>query len=254
MGYHKCMSVYFNRVFEKISVNSSFEYQLLRKKEKDQLIPLASNPDADRIIMVNNVGDELKMLPAYFRGTHIIRDPRDLLVSGYRYHLWCSEPWILVPIRAEMKDYLQLAELSIPDPGDISYQDLIKSLDKPTGLLLELNRMKNLLSHMADWDYHHPNILELRYEKVFGNEENAFRQIFSHYRFNEEETSTGLSWVKHFSFDSQKKVGKAGDGGHLAKGIEGQWRDEFFPGLRKKFKDRYQQLLIKTGYEKDDSW
>jgi hypothetical protein len=114
--------------------------------------------------------------------------------------------------------------------------------------------MKNLLSHLAGWDYHYPNILELRYGNVFGNEEEDFHQVFSHYRFNEKETSIGMVWVKHFSFDSQKKIGKAGNGGYLANGIEGQWRDEFFPELKQKFKDRYQQLLIKTAYESDDKW
>src|SRR3954466_12518100 len=32
-----------------------------------------------------------------FRGTHMIRDPRDVLVSGYFYHLWTAERWANLP-------------------------------------------------------------------------------------------------------------------------------------------------------------
>lgn len=32
-----------------------------------------------------------------FRGTHMIRDPRDVVVSSYFYHLWTEEPWANLP-------------------------------------------------------------------------------------------------------------------------------------------------------------
>lgn len=57
-------------------------------------------------------------------GLHIIRNPRDVVVFGYFYHLGCYEKWAL-----------QTQERS----NNKSYKDYLKSLPQQEGILFEMN-------------------------------------------------------------------------------------------------------------------
>ena len=85
-----------------------------------------------------------------FRGSHMIRDPRDVVVSAYFYHLRTTEAWALEP-REEF--------------GGLSYQAHLQQLDRHEGLLAEIRRSAStVITDMTRWDYDDPRFLELRYE------------------------------------------------------------------------------------------
>jgi hypothetical protein len=105
-----------------------------------------------------------------------------------------------------------------------------------------------------DWDYHNRKVLEIRYEEIFGNEIEVFRNIFKHYRFEKQITLKGLQYVEEFSFLKQKELGKVGPKNHLANGDTAQWKWAMPDEIKKLFRDRHQDLLVKLGYEKNDQW
>jgi hypothetical protein len=51
-----------------------------------------------------------------------------------------------------------------------------------------------------------------------------------------------------------RSVGTEDSGSHYRKGVSGDWMNHFDQGHREYFKARYGQLLVKLGYEADQSW
>jgi hypothetical protein len=175
-------------------------------------------------------------------GSHMLRDLRDVIVSGYFYHLWTKEEWALVPN---------------PRYGGSSYQEYLNSLPQHEGICAEIQRFAQYAidRRMRDWDYGNPRFLELKYENVFGNEESAFRSLFSHYGFTPQAIDTSLSIARRFSFDAVRKARhETQERSHLRSGATGQWNEVFSNEHKSLFKDSLGDLLILTGYEKSRDW
>jgi len=173
-----------------------------------------------------------------FRGTHMIRDPRDVIVSGYFYHLWTTEPWANRPNARY---------------GGRSYREELNRLDQHDGLLLEIERIwRDQLRDMLAWDYSQPEFLELRYENVIVDDVGSFEQVFRHFGFADHEVSEGLRIVEQMSFRrvAGRKVGQVGAASHLRSGRPGEWREHFTADHL----DRWQELggdaaVAKLGYD-----
>lgn len=51
-----------------------------------------------------------------------------------------------------------------------------------------------------------------------------------------------------------RKLGEEDRFAHLRKGTPGDWRNHFTPRVTEMFKERFGEVLIRTGYEKDNDW
>ena len=172
------------------------------------------------------------------RGVHVVRDPRDLLVSAYFSH-----------------------RNSHPTDGWQELEELrghLRRVPAETGLLLEMEFCSSVLDDMASWPDKPPGILRLRFEEMIDDEHNTFQIICNHLglldRLGE---STLAEIVDRWSFESLTGGRKRGDedaGHHFRKGVAGDWKNHFTPALAWSFKRRYNDLLIQYGYERDDSW
>lgn len=181
-----------------------------------------------------------------FRGSHIIRDPRDLIVSAYFYHLKTQEIWCAKP-NAHNTDL----------PPNVSYQAHLRSLTQEEGLFYEMTHVSGaMIEHMANWDYQNPAFLELKYEQVIGNEEQTFQQLFEWYGLGEDQVRLATSIAKkrartharpslrNFLLANHVKSGSHVD----------QWRQYFTPRLKHRFLERFGNALIKLGYETNNAW
>jgi hypothetical protein len=173
-----------------------------------------------------------------FRGTHMIRDPRDVLVSGYFYHLWTDERWANLPdVRYDGR----------------SYREELGRRDRHDGLLLEMERMclRGQLQEMLAWDYSQPEFLELKYENVIMDEAQSFDRAFRHFGFRDREVRAGLDIVERMSFNrvSGRDVGEVVAANHLRSGRPGDWRAH----LTTDHLDRWEELagdaLTRLGYD-----
>lgn len=185
---------------------------------------------------------ELTTLPE-FSGSHMIRDPRDILLSAYYYHLRTDEEWCAQP----NPHHISL-------PPDVSYQQHLQSLSLEDGILYELSNVSGrIIEMMGAWDYDDPRFLELRFEDVINNEKASFERIFSWHGFSDEALETivnvadARSLARLPSSDSDAKHARPG-------GSRGQWRDVFTPKIKQVFKEKYGDVLIRLGYATDDSW
>lgn len=150
-----------------------------------------------------------------FRGSHIIRDPRDVVVSGYFYHLWTHEAWA-----------------NRPDPrfGGRSYQEELNRVDQDRGIQLEIERVcRTVLPDMLAWDYAQPEFIELKYEDLIRDESGVFETVFRHYGLSEGLVRRGLAVVEAASFSKQTRGPAGGENrtSHLRSGKAGQWCEYF---------------------------
>jgi hypothetical protein len=170
-----------------------------------------------------------------FRGIHVIRDPRDMVVSGYEYHRRTDEPWFLNP-----------------DPrfGGMSYQEFLHSVDEHDGLMAEIAWIaRNSGAAMGAWHYGQPEFLELRYEDAFADEQGVFEQLFRWLRLNDTALRIGMEAVDQLSL---KRGGAVLD--HARSGVPGEWRERFAPEHVDRFKELTGDLVIRLGYETGPDW
>lgn len=195
------------------------------------------------------------------KGFHVIRDPRDIMVSAYFSHLHShsDEHW---PELTQHRNYIRSL------PKELALLESMKFTARLPTDGLDLN----LINSMYDWNYDSKNILEVKYENLINNQYRQFRKIFKH-----------MGLVANFSFVKRtfpgceiilsdevlkevidrnrfkvlsggRQMGQENTKNHYRKGVPGDWRNHFTETHKKYFKYKYGDLLIKLNYEKNDDW
>ncbi len=253
-SHHKCLTGYYNMIMGQLGEEFNFPMQHFGSNVR-RFETAVINARKKGEFSLNNTSDfDLAHFPE-FRGSHFIRDPRDLIVSGYHYHLstlesWCitqDYPWDETTRHPYFTSYVE-ADLQ-KFPKNVSYQDYLKTLDPERGILLELIWRQFGFTAMLSWKPN-PYIIEFKYETIVGNEVESFRKIFEHYEFHPKLVKRGLTLVDAFSLKNIVK----GENRHARKGTSGQWKSEFTPRVTEAFKNLNGNLLIHLEYEKDNHW
>ncbi len=231
-AHHRVGSAWFTRVLEAVAEQYGLRFQSCRQDELRR--------GTDVFLQDHSLVDLAKLPP--HRGSHMVRDPRDIVVSRYFFHLWTRESWAHEP-QAEY--------------GGCSYLEYLNSLDQEAGILAEIDKFVEYgLGHMANWNYHNPDILELRYEDLIGDEDAGFRRLFVHYGFSPAAVDRSVEIAKRFSFERQTKrrVGQVQAQSHLRSGRPGEWRDVLSDRQKARCKEAFGDVLIRLGYETDHDW
>ena len=154
--YHKVGTVWFIRVLREISRYYGLNFQCCQQSYLKR--------DTD-IFMEYMSCVELEHLPRYV-GSHMVHDPRDIIISAYFYHLWTKEEW---------------AHISRQSLDNLTYQQYLNSLSQEEGILAEMKgKSKEVIDEMSRWDYNNPNFIEFKYEDIIDNEREIFYKIFDH--------------------------------------------------------------------------
>ncbi len=194
------------------------------------------------ILIANHSQLSLHQLKNYV-GSHLIRDPRDAIVSGYFYHLWTNEAWAQEP----QEIY-----------GGQSYQQHLKGLTQEDGLVAEIERFRTYIRdyRLMEWDYQNPRIYEVKYESLIADEQQVFEKMFRHFGFHETAIRKCLKLAKTVSFANVAKrdPGQTKTGSHLRSGRPNQWVDVLNDQHRELIKSLWGDLIIRMGYEVNNDW
>ncbi len=241
-SYHKCMTVYFKKVFANMQILNPSVFRKGYWHFNSHLEEFYASLDDYKICSINNHYLDLDRLGEY-RITRFIRDPRDLVVSGYHYHKRGSEAWCNIPDPTEQD--LLVVNGVIPhgiSPG-MTYAEYLNSIDEVAGMIAELEFRKRHFESMLRWPDNDKKILLLKYEHILNHEADAFRRIFDFYELTLLEKLCGKWLAKHNSLE--KKAGKMA---HIRKGTVGQWRSALPSAVEHEFLMQYPDLLEKYGY------
>jgi hypothetical protein len=247
--------------------------------DHDDLGHFVNKRDVDVLAYTNANDVHARALPP-MRGFHVVRDPRDVLVSAYFSHLHShpTDNW----------------------PELVEHRDRLQSMSKEDGLMREMDFSEPAFDDMNTWDYDRSDVMELKLETLSPAPEAGFTKVFSFMNMLDRGQTDGMertaktigmavnrwlyrgrhvlpsmqeaprvdSWptlppetlqtiLEEKSFERMsggREKGEEDVTDHFRKGVPGDWKNHFTEEHVSAFKDRYNDLLLKLGYEEDADW
>ena len=241
-SYHKCLTQYYMRIMRKV-FNWLPGKEAYRHFESIEGV-FYNNLHRYKVLSTNNFRIEPERIDGDFRISRFIRDPRDLIVSGYFYHKRGAEPWFRM--KNPTPKYWEPLNGNVPkdQPDHLSYAEYLGSLDKESGLLAEIEWRKHHFASMRNW-LNDERVKLFRYEDILGNEVKVFEEIMEHYEMN----GLTMKRVKHLADKYRFKSGGRKDK-HIRNPKPKQWKEHFTPKVEAVFNEHYGDILELYGYQK----
>jgi hypothetical protein len=197
-----------------------------------------------------------------YRAIRLIRDPRDIWVSGYLYHLRCDEEWCrntdldpTPPIRWPRVDYSvehwpeDWKRHYLKRLGGKSYQQNLLDRCQEDGLDFELEAYTGCtLTAMREWELNQADALDVKLENVMADFDGAMRRLFDHFGFGADQTQAALEVAR------SEDVGRMDDV-TLAKRPQihsrqiSKWQSVLSAAQIARFEERYGDLVRELRYE-----
>jgi len=150
--HHKTGTVWMDGVFKSIAADLGARFVNLRD-EQGRLKDLANSPFV-LFCYDSDFGEHASLLDREdVRILHLIRDPRDVVISAMHYHKASRESWLHEPI---------------PGYDNLTYQRALqKAPNRLARYIFEMeNSSASTLRDMARWRYGRANCFEARYEDL----------------------------------------------------------------------------------------
>lgn len=236
--HHKTGTAWMTKVFKAIANHLSMPLILMREKTD-----LSTQISIPTIILDEHSrfhGADWILHDSDTRILHLIRDPRDVVISAMHYHRSAREPWLHK--RKSRFDRM-------------TYQEKLNSLpDDRARLIWEMdNSAGRTIEAMRAWDYSLVNSCEMKYEKLIEDIDAAeFGRVASHLGFNQKEVITCQEEFRKRSLFSRRR--KRSKSVHVRSGEGRQWENVYDIDLAKTFIEKFGDVLVELGYESDNSW
>lgn len=263
-GHHRCATLWTAAIVRALSRELGVR---VAQEDRYEKLPDGLGPN-DFLIHLNATQGIAELLAGQpYKGFHVIRDPRDILVSSY-----FSDRYSHPVYRQEFEQF----------------RDQLNHLEFDEGLRLELDRRTAEFEALANWDYHNPNIYETRYEVLTIKPADEFGNILKFIGipsyaagaapFGDRARLTinrGLRRLElgglrvqgiprefldkvierqAFQKLAGRTKGQEDQKSHYRKGVAGDWINYLQGANKDLFKQRWGQLLVDLGYEKDPNW
>lgn len=247
-GYHKCLTMLSRKIYRRASIALGLSAAAFGKRRtgfrhffhrhdawlencgRFGITSMSGHcPDLDRF-------DDIKVV-------RFIRDPRDLVISGYFYHKRAGEHWCRYQNPTEVD--FEVVNGAVPSalPKDRSLTDYLNEVTLEEGLAAEIEFRRHHLESMMRWPGDDDRVRTFRYEEIMGNEAATFREIFSFFDFPERLVERAARDAHNY-----RAGAKEAKKGHSRNPRSRQWQELFSPELNRKFVDRYEPLLRRYRY------
>ena len=237
--HHKTGTVWMSSTFGAICEATNLQFRQVGRNEN------ISRDEVVSPIVVFQSHSEFAAFPwlienEQHRVFHLIRDPRDVVISAMHYHRVAKESQLHRP----RKKF-----------GGRTYQEQLNDLptDRDRYLFEMENTSANVIRAMQSWNYQRPNCFDCKYEDLMADEDmTLFSRVLAHLGFSKREIRIGRKkFWQHSIFG--KKAGKTGTT-HIRSGASRQWPDVFDRNLAETFVQEFGDVLVALGYERDNSW
>lgn len=230
LGHHKCATNWMRAFIRPVCELAFYNYQARQGDRSSDIL----DPDRPHtfFIYVNATPAVLASVPDHALGFHLIRDPRDVLVSDY---------------------FSRKHSHRAGSPGKQVLRDYLLSHGLEDGLLHMLDHC-NYFKQIRDWPLgERSNILTVRYEDMLADEQGTFRRILEHLalEIGERELTRIRKACSFKRLSGGRERGEEDQTHHFRKGVAGDWVNYLVPGsaIREAFYARYGDLTEKLGYE-----
>ncbi|MEL6609212.1 MAG: sulfotransferase domain-containing protein [Pseudomonadota bacterium] len=243
--HHKTGTIWMRKVFRRIAAEQNIPFMQMYRPKR-----MADLPEDGPAIVVNWNSSFPQPLLDHpdARFIHIIRDPRDVLLSGTRYHQVAglgNEKFL----REKREEW-----------GGKNYQDHIKAL-KTQGEKLRFemeHKHAATLSEMLRWDYKHPHSYEIAYEDLIEDTDCAiFRGILEGIAAPGVDIDAAVQ--AYWDLSLFGGLAKAEDRDerqnlHVASGQPAQWVDKLPRDVAEDYLKQHGADLKALKYEKTNKW
>ena len=168
--HHKTGTVWMRSIFRGIANELDIPFANMKKRD----VKAPSNIDIPSILFNDHshfINAPWMLSHSQCRLLHIIRDPRDVLISAMNYHRTARERW------------LQKAQHEFQGK---TYQEKLNSLpDDHARYLFEMeNSTMRIITDMQVWKYDMPGCFECKYEDLIADVNmELFSKVFRHFGF-----------------------------------------------------------------------
>ncbi|WP_374765108.1 sulfotransferase domain-containing protein [Yunchengibacter salinarum] len=166
-----------------------------------------------------------------FRGLHMVRDPRDIVISGARYHLKSDEQWLHAP----QSDF-----------DGQTYRQKLESFETFSGqVLFEADHAAGSTAQDMAAFPESDRVMTLRYEDMVEDRKlTRFREAFRFLELPEKARPVFDEIVRRHSLFGEAVV----RGEHVSNGRPRQWQQALDAETAQALHDRYAGLLFRYGY------
>ncbi|SDF44610.1 hypothetical protein SAMN05216241_101122 [Limimonas halophila] len=240
VSYHKNLTVFFDatmRLVRKATLgrvrhkhfNSEAE-RFLREHGAYTIASLNNHPPLDSLDYTGPV-------------TQFVRDPRDLVVSGYFYHLRGAEAWTRI-VDPAPGDFAVVNGTIPPEmPAGLSFSGYLQTLSVEDGLLAELAFRRHHFDAMRAWARcGWPNLLTLHYEEIVRDYGRAMARVLAHHGFGPGVQAIGRAAARYRGSPAGRRSP------HVRNPAPSQWHRTFTPKVADAFAARHEDLPALLGY------
>ena len=284
-GHHKSATGWIDGILREICFHMGLSFQIVHRPvdfdQEGTLRAFVRQWGVDFLAYTNADFTHVADLP-FHRGFHVVRDPRDVLVSAYYSHLYSHGT----------KNWPELE----------AHRAELRQLSKEEGLFCEMEFSRPEFDELMRWNYEQERVLELKMEELTSEPVGGFLQIMGFLEMLDEGSPTGIrksvrsalmkmnrlnrkgrrfmpadlpmfpvprrrmcsiaasdvrALVQKKSFSKLaggRRQGQENVKSHYRKGTPGDWVNHLNDAHRRRFKSEFGDLLIKLGYESDDAW
>lgn len=196
-----------------------------------------------------------------YRAIRVVRDPRDIWVSGYLYHRHCQEGWCVnadfdptPPIRFPRVDFAfehrpeRWKRRYLASLGGRSYQQNLLARSRDDGLAFELEGYTAVtLEAMRSWRLAGPAVMTVGLEHLMADYDAGMLAVFRHLGFDEPACAEAVRLARSEDVGRMDDAALAGRPKIHTRTVS-KWREVLSPGQVALFEARHGDLITALGY------
>lgn len=251
--HHKVATALTSKIFREISLHYGLSFR--------DAPGFHDNTNNSEIVHYWHSQVSTEILNSDHVGVHFIRDPRDVIVSGYLFHKRTDEAWCINKnldtsgdINHPQVDFSQV-HLTHEEKSKYiewlngkSYQDNISSLSQDDGLIFEMNGFAGrTIEGMTDWSTNQ-RIIEAKFEDITTEYDQMWGRIFSHLGFD------GKALLRAMEIARKHDIGRMSSNQisqnkHISTGKISKWKEFFSDEVAEKYSEKFDDAHKSLGYD-----
>ncbi|MBD3314933.1 MAG: hypothetical protein GF344_04045 [Chitinivibrionales bacterium] len=230
-GHHKCATNWMRRYIRDLCKRHGWRCQA-RNGGNDP--SFNTGADSKFVFYWNSWPADAESIPVDAPAVHLIRDPRDALVSGY---------WSWKQSHQENGERIT------------AVRERLNSMSLEDGLVLMVEHITSL-EQLAGWNFDGTgNIYTVRYEDMVNATYVTVNKMLEHWKLYLSEKELEELIAKHsFKAITGRSPGEEDTNHHFRKGVTGDWKNYFTDKVKARFKKIHGEALCSLGYESDFDW
>lgn len=243
--HHKTGTIWMRKVWRAIEDDQGIPFMQCYRAKK---IALAAKTGPQIIVNWSSTFPQELMDLDHARFLHIIRDPRDVLLSGMRYHR-------IAPLGNE-----KFLREKRDDWGGKNYQDHLNALPgNLSRLMFEMDNKHDVtVQEMLKWPYGHAHAADVKYEDLIeDNDCILMRDILTGFAIQGLDIDRAVqTYWDHSLFGGLARADDRSERQnlHVGSGKTAQWTRKLPREIAEIYAERYQDALETLGYATDDNW